>query len=106
VLQRRQDVALALKAARQVCAHAGPHRQLQGDFALEGPIGTLRQPHLGHAAGSQRPDQPIRADGLIRLQTASDLRLVAGGSDLGQRAQSIGPGDLTFVRQQRRPRLN
>src|SRR5580704_4889550 len=60
VLERRQDVALARKATGQILAIAAEPRQLQGDLPLDGTVRALRQPHLGHAAFAEQPDQSIR----------------------------------------------
>jgi len=70
MFEARQDVALSGKALLEIPTQATQHRQLQRHFPPEGTIGTAREPHLGHAAGPEKPDQLVRSDACAGLQAA------------------------------------
>ena len=91
VLQRRQDVTLPGKTARKVLAQAQQHRELQGHVTLEGSVGALRQPYLGHAAFAEQPDDPVGAHDFTRPWTASDPVEVAPRAGVERPGQAAFP---------------
>jgi hypothetical protein len=86
----------------EIAAHARQRRQLQGDLAVERAVGALREPHFGHAAGAQQPDQLVRADAIAGLKPgglgASGF-IVCGGFQEGSEVPSVRR--LMEFRQQR-----
>lgn len=66
-------MSLADEALLEVCAQPAHHRELQGHLPLEGPIGPLGKPDLGHPAGSQEPNElgaALVLSGLPHLRAA------------------------------------
>ena len=55
-------------------------RDLQRDLALESAVRAVRQPNLGHAARTQRPQQLIGAEPIARV--AVDPPAVGGAGCL------------------------
>ena len=62
VFQPRQNVTLSCEPLREVAAQPTHYRQLQRYIARERAVGTLGQPHIGHAASTQFTLQPIRSN--------------------------------------------
>ena len=80
MLQTRENVALAEEALFQIVAHARHRRQLQGHLAVERAVRALRQPHFGHAAGTQQTYQFVRSDAVAGLKSGG---LDAAGCRVG-----------------------
>ena len=79
VLERREDFALAREALRETGESPRGVRELQRDRPVEHSVGALGEPNGGHAAATERANQPVRPDGVARTvaRTAS-LQLVRG----------------------------
>src|SRR5579864_1359756 len=74
VFQSREDVALLAKACGQIPPQAGDARQLEGNLALECPIGSLGEPYLRHAAAADLPSQSVRPHQRTDSKTACRLQ--------------------------------
>ena len=69
-LQRCQDAAFACEALDHLGRHVAQPWNLQCHLPFECPVGAPRQPHLGHAAGTQGLQQFICAEPLACLACA------------------------------------
>jgi hypothetical protein len=102
MLELGEDVALAREALGQVAPQAGEQRKLQGDIALECPVGALRQPNHRHAPGAQLANQLVRANPFAGVQRQGQYGgRVGGAADPGKRGKQAGSGRFITVRQQR-----
>ena len=65
------SVARMRHSLREAFGHLGRHatqvRDLQRHLALERAIGAVRQPHLGHAARTERAQQFVGAEPFARV---------------------------------------
>ena len=98
--KRGEDAALARKSFRYLRRHIAQMRDLQRDLALECAISAVRQPHLGHAARTKRPQQFVGAEPFARV--AVDPPAVRGAGCLDARHAIQRPADCAgrVVRQQ------
>ena len=98
--ERGEDAAFAREAIRHLCRHIAQVGNLERDLPLECPVRAVRQPHLRHAAGAQRPQQLVGAEPLARA--AFDLPDIHGAGRLHARHAIQRTADCAgrIVRQQ------
>ena len=71
VMERRQDLTLALESLDQRAGLRAGLQQLQGHLLLVGPIGTLGEVDDRHAAAAELADDSPRPDAIFRQRRAS-----------------------------------
>ena len=63
--QAAQGCRARCEALCQITPQAANHRQLEGDIAREGAVGSLGQPYVGHASGTEFALQAIGANTIV-----------------------------------------
>jgi hypothetical protein len=102
MFEAREDVALSGKALLEIPTQATQHRQLQRHIPPEGTIGTPREPHFGHAARPEKPDQLVWSDACAGLQAAGRGRArLDCGLKVRQRLELLDLCELGVPGQQR-----
>ena len=109
VLERGENLAFPRQPGGPRRPAPGAVRQLQRDLAALQQVGTLSQPHAGHAAFADLAQQAIGAHVLPRLLrtfTVGGCRYgEIGGLDLGQRSQQLLLRAVRMREQGAQPRL-
>jgi hypothetical protein len=102
MLEARQDVALSNEAFLKIRTSRTRDRELERQISLESPIGSSRQPHVGHPTCAEDPDQLVGPDPRPNARSAGgESRRFASGDDRRERIELLEPMKLDLPWQQR-----